>query len=370
MSPEPIVIANNMNIGIYLGCNYDNPENIEKQLIAWGEFLDGHHLEAFGSAKLPNSVSDSFEYYKTKRWDPENPLLKIYTALRQTYEYIQNKNPDIVIQIWCYPTHGPGVALAARSTKTPSVVRFSGDHFQEFQAFSGMEWGLAYGLHNVIGRIPLQIADKVIVLGPYGKRQVSKRGSDPKDIVILPPAAKLESRFSPPVKTESIRKDLDLPINKKIALYVGRLSKRKGMPFLLDVIDTLSDDEFCFVLVGSGEFRDEIRNKYPQSLVRTPGKVPYQEIHRYYQSADVYIHPSKYEGIPLTTLEALSCNIPVVARNAGDIGFVIDSVVDTPRDMVQLISNGLPKVEWENSDKFSNEYQKKTLIRILHSTVR
>lgn len=359
-----------MRIGFYLGCEPDNPENIEKQLLAWGKYLENHKVEAYGSAPIPNSVRNYYDQYKMTERNPSNPISKIYSAFRHTREYIQERDPAVVVQVWCYPTHAPGVSIAASSMGTPSVVRFSGDHFREYRAFAGIERGLAYALHNIIGRIPLRLSERVITLGPSGRKEVVNRGANSANVDILPPAAGLENRFSPPTNKKSIRRDLGLPEKNRIILYVGRLSKRKGMPFLLDVIDTLSDDgDITFILVGSGEYRDKIKEEYPRSLVRTPGKIPYQEIHKYFRSADIYVHPSEYEGIPLTILEALSCEVPVIARKAGDIAYVINTVVDTPSDMAKLISDGQSSVEWKNKKKFSSNFQKETLQRIIESVV-
>ena len=355
-----------MRIGIYLGCNSDNLENIEKQLIAWGKYLDDHELEGFGSVDTPNSIDEYYEYHTMVENNPTNPISKIHTAFRQTREYIYTRGPDVVIQIWCYPTHGPGVSMAAKSANTTSVVRFSGDHFSEFKAFSGINRGLAYCLHNLCGVIPLRVADGVITLGPYGKAEVVSRGANTNHVQILPPATGLESRFVPPDDKTHIRRKLDLPMNNQIILYVGRISTRKGIPFLLKAVDEFSDSSNkTLVLVGKGEYKSKIRNSYSREVIRVPGYVPYQDIHQYYQSADVYAHPSKYEGIPLTILEALNCEIPIVARDAGDIGYVINDIVDSPAEMATMITNRQYEFVWKNEDKFSDQFQRDTLREFL-----
>jgi glycosyltransferase involved in cell wall biosynthesis len=359
-----------MKVGIYLGCRSDNPENIEKQLIAWSEYLDTYQLEGFGSAPIPESVADSIDHFDTTPRDPTNPVEKIFTALEQTREYIDNRNPDVVIQIWCYPTHAPGVTLAGRYMRTPTIVRFSGDHFQEYRSFNGFRKCLAFGLGNLIGRIPLRLAAKVITLGPYGKREVTSRGVPNSKVKILPPATGRESRFSPPIDKSQVRSKLSLPVDEQVILYVGRLSQRKGMPFLESVIDEFNEsDETTFVLVGDGDFKQKFENRYPRKLVQMPGYIPYQLVHEYFQSADIYVHPSSFEGIPQTILEAMNCGVPVIARDAGDIGFILEDVITTPYEMADKIRRQNYSLRWKNKNQFTMEFQEKRLQSIITESI-
>jgi len=346
-----------VKIGIYLGCGSDNPQNIEKELIAWGKALEGYEAELFGTAEVPDSIKEYYECYRTRPGGHENPLSKIKLAFRHTREYIGNTDPDILVQLWCYPTHGPGLTTAAKVSGTPSIVRFPGDHFKEYDAFKGADRILAYGLHNAVGRLPLRIADQIITLGPYGKSEVVSQGANERDINILPPAAGIEERFSPPTDKNYFKRKLGIPVDHRVLLYVGRLSGRKGMAFLMDVIAELeTTDEVSFVLVGDGEYRQKFQRDFGGVNIITPGYVEYQDIHEYYKAADVYVHPSKYEGIPLTILEALNCGLPVVARDAGDISFIIQDVVDSPAEMASIIQNTNYSTEWRNKELFNQEY--------------
>lgn len=357
-----------MRVGIYLGGESDNTENIEKQLIAWSEYLSDHEVDAFGAAELPNSVQDSMKYFRTSKYINSNPIKKILTSFRNTIEYINKRDPDIVIQIWCYPTHGPGVSLAATYTKTPSIIRFSGDHFNEFESYVGINKYLAFGLDNLIGRVPLQLADSVITLGPYGRDEVIRRGADRTNVAILPPSKGQEPRFTPIANKEKLRQELGIPVDHQIALYVGRLTKRKGMPFLLQVMKEMeTQDKITFVLVGAGEFEEKFSR--PNFDIQLPGYVSYQEVHKYFQSADLYVHPSKYEGIPQTILEALNCGVPVIARDAGDIKYLIDDVVVTPSQMAAKIRNENYEFVWKNKNKFTKQWQENCLQNVLVDTV-
>jgi glycosyltransferase involved in cell wall biosynthesis len=362
----PDRITSHMKIGIYLGCSSDNPENIEKQLIAWGKYLNGHDIELFGSADFLDSLKEYYTYIRTKGGRSNHPSHKLILAFKQTCEYIDRRSPDTIIQIWDYPTHAPGVSIASKIKKTPSIVRYSGDHFSEYKFFEGVKKCLAFGLNNIVGYIPLVFADGVITLGPYGKREVTRRQFKRNYIEIIPPATGMEERFSPPSNKTRVQSNLGLPTNKQIVLYVGRITRRKGIPFLQNVIDEFhEDDNIVFVLVGKGECRSELKEMYSSELVQLPGYIAYSKIHQYFQSADVYVHPSKYEGIPQTILEALNCNVPIIAREAGDISYILDHTVRSPKQMGDIISAKSYNLQWKNKSEFTEEKQSERLNRLL-----
>jgi glycosyltransferase involved in cell wall biosynthesis len=152
-------------------------------------------------------------------------------------------------------------------------------------------------------------------------------------------------------------------------LFVGRLSGQKGMPFFRDVIEqTLSEIDAIFLLVGDGPWRERFEKDYPEATL-TVGRVPHERIHRYYQAADVYVHTSMYEGLPLVILEALQCGTPVVARRAGDIGLVTDNLVQHPEEMAAWLTSKNWEFEWKAEWMFSKRYQRKQLIRVFEEAV-
>lgn len=367
-------------IGIYLGQENDNTDNIESQINAWCHYLSDYDVDLYGSAEPPDSIAEPYDVFNTSPRSPANPIGKIVGAAKDSREYIDERDPDIIVQIWKYNVYGPGVCLGAVNSDVNVLTRFTGDTFDLFPRYENLGELIEFllgdvVLGNIVGRIPLATSNKMIVLGPRGRSLVTSPPLIPypsmeeTNAEIIPPSVDVSDRFHSvdESKKREIRKDLGLPLEKTLCLFVGRLSKQKGMEFLDKVFHHLEDvrDNYQFVLVGSGPYKDTFDREYSSDFVRTEGYVDFGAIDRYYKASDVYVHPSGYEGVPLVILEALSCSLSVLARDAGDVGLVCDRPVETPDEMARRLLNRDYNSNWKNKDLFSPEYQESSLREVI-----
>lgn len=112
------------------------------------------------------------------------------------------------------------------------------------------------------------------------------------------------------------------------AVCLGRIAvAQKGQDLLLDAWRLVDVPGAELVVVGDGPDRAALEAKAPPG-VRFVGHQ--DDVLPWYQRADVVVQPSRYEGLSLTVLEALSCGKPVVAGDAvgmreviGDAGQVV-----------------------------------------------
>lgn len=351
-------------VGVYLGSVNDPTENIERVLHDWGKYLDDAiELEAFGSAPVPETARDYFTKQKTRERTAKTPFGKVLNSYRDSIEYITTHEPDVILSIWKYHIHAPGVAVAGWQSNIPTVTRITGDVYNEYQHYQGLKRAGAYLLDNIIGSLPPKLSNKMIALGPFEQQEVINRGISADDVVLLPPPKPASNNFSKPCDKENYQKEINLPRNTPIALFVGRISDEKGMPFLAEVIRfVLSQQNMRFILVGEGPCKQYLKKEFGEFVI-LPGQVPHNRIHLYYKAADMYVHPSAYEGVPLVILEALSCGLPVVARLAGDIPFILDDsdIATQPQEMAEWILDWPNSSNWNNMEYFTDQYQRQTL---------
>ena len=134
----------------------------------------------------------------------------------------------------------------------------------------------------------------------------------------------VDSRFIPAGNKSSIRQELGLPIDVPLLLYVGGIDPRKNVLFLLDVFKRVCGKvpEAKLVLAGSHQkdkFYPQFATKVSElnlssSLIQL-GFFPDEQLPKLYQSADLFLFPSLYEGFGLPVLEAARSGIPVLAGN-------------------------------------------------------
>jgi glycosyltransferase involved in cell wall biosynthesis len=106
------------------------------------------------------------------------------------------------------------------------------------------------------------------------------------------------------------RKTWNIPENKTVLLFAGNMSRRKGADLLPAIMDGVGDD---FILLTTSGNRDQSQNSIPHS--RDLGHLDLHQLIDAYNLCDIFILPSRLEGLSLSTLEAMACGKPVVAFN-------------------------------------------------------
>lgn len=353
-------------IGIYLGSRNDDVSNINNVLDTWVEYLlkANHKIDLVGGQNVPEFSQGRVVQRKVADTGSRTPFGKIRGSYSHVSQYCSKYEPDAVIQLWKYQTHGISVALAGKRNGVPTVVRLTGDVFKEYRGFEFPYSAGVYVLNNMLGMMTLHSASKVVVLGPRLEEAARSRGLDEKDIYLIPPPQPDEERFYP---NEGGSRNLPgVDPDRPIALFVGRLTEQKGMGFLEQVIKSaLTKTDLQFVLVGDGPYRERLQQRFSSKQVMLPGHVPHEEIPEYYRAATVYVHPSPFEGIPLVILEALQSDTPVIARDAGDIAFVVDDVVQNVDEMVKRLVDGGWNTTWKNRGYFTPSYHQDEITRLI-----
>lgn len=107
--------------------------------------------------------------------------------------------------------------------------------------------------------------------------------------------------------------------DKFIVLFVGQMSLRKGLPYLLKAFADFQHPRKELWLVGSVQPETErILKKFPNKGIKLVGAIANNELALIYSKANVFVLPSIEEGLALVQGEALACGCPVIAsENTG-----------------------------------------------------
>jgi glycosyltransferase involved in cell wall biosynthesis len=133
-----------------------------------------------------------------------------------------------------------------------------------------------------------------------------------------------------PADGARVRREAGIATGEVALLSVGRLEENKGFQVLVAALAALGDHatriaegRWRWILVGDGPYRARLESAIAgaglTSHVRLAGRLPDAELHAWYEAADLFVHPTLYEGSSLVTLEAMAHRRAVVATTAGGL---------------------------------------------------
>lgn len=161
-------------------------------------------------------------------------------------------------------------------------------------------------------------------------------------------------------------------------IYTGRLSDGKN---LQPVIEAVKRTELVsrFWVIGDGEERERLEACADgDSRIIFTGAVRPEEVERYLKEADVMIMNSKYEGIPMTILEALSNSLPVISTDVGGIKEALHFGIDsertdgTPDSILEAVGRieknyaAYAKAAWETSRQYDYRVVNEKIFSLLN----
>lgn len=106
-------------------------------------------------------------------------------------------------------------------------------------------------------------------------------------------------------------------------LFVGTLEPRKNLVTLLDAYARLKTRPPLVIAGGKGWLYEEIFERVARynlaGEVHFPGFLPAEDLPLWYNSAEVFVYPSVFEGFGLPVLEAMACGTPVIVSDASSL---------------------------------------------------
>jgi glycosyltransferase involved in cell wall biosynthesis len=159
-------------------------------------------------------------------------------------------------------------------------------------------------------------------------------------------------RFHNEAGSEQLRSELGLSGSEVVIGFVGRLEEQKGITYLLDAAHRLNEqyNNFTLIILGDGSLASALRDKAVALHLSNTLFLGFRaDAARYFSAFDIYALPSLYEGLPLSVLEAMASECPVVATRVGGVpevvkdgvtGFLVapkkvDELVDRLQKLIQ-----------------------------------
>ncbi|MGC8587038.1 MAG: glycosyltransferase [Candidatus Micrarchaeia archaeon] len=131
-------------------------------------------------------------------------------------------------------------------------------------------------------------------------------------------------------KEDGIRSKIKVGKNKKIVLFVGRVSKEKRLDTLLRAAHIISKyrNDVAFVIAGSGPaeiYYKSMAQRLGLGNVVFTGFIPEKILPNLYAASDVFVMPSTFETQNVASIEAMAAGKPVVGANSLALAEIIKS---------------------------------------------
>ncbi len=211
--------------------------------------------------------------------------------------------------------------------------------------------GPGYAVSSWCERTAIEAADAVVAVsaGMRGDILDTYPAVDPARVVVIPNGIDAEE-YQPDPHTDALG-PLGVDPGQPAVVFVGRMARQKGIEHALDAavhIDHGAQVVFCAGAADTPEIGAELRDR-AAALAATRGNVvwieemvPRTTLVQILSHASVFLCPSVYEPFGITNLEAMACELPVVASAVGGIPEVVADGETGWLVPVEVGDDGLP----------------------------
>lgn len=154
---------------------------------------------------------------------------------------------------------------------------------------------------------------KIVAVSQYDQNNLTKHKIKNTEVIYNAISDKKDSLAT---KKELVEKIKTLAQEKKIIITISRIAKQKRFDLYKKLAEKLP--QFCFIWIGN---KDPVQD-LPENLFCL-GEIPNAGLYITY--ADLYVLFADYEGLPISIIEALSCEVPVLASNVGGNPEILDN---------------------------------------------
>ena len=272
---------------------------------------------------LDKEISRAIRVYFVKDLVREINPYKDFKALKKIYRILKKEQPDIV------HTHSSKAGIigrfAAKLAKIKNIV-----HTIHGFSFNDTQKKYMRNMFVFLERAGAKISKYLIPVSIENinkglKNKIGKR----EQYRYIKLGIDVEN-FKNYQSELSLRKELNLSDSDFIITTIGPFKPQKNLKDFIKIADKVIKDnkKFKFVIAGDGEGRNEL-----ESLIKTYSLYDSvfligwrKDISNILNSSDLFVMTSLWEGLPISTIEAMSCGlVPVVNAVDGQIEIVKDN---------------------------------------------
>ena len=309
-----------MRVAIMTDSFYPTTDGVAVAVRVTKEALEALGHEVFILAPDPCDEKDRLPgvyYFPSIRFKKYEGYFLPILPSNQT-EIINEIKPDVI--------HIRGVAImalkalfASHNTHVPTVLTYDTVVTEVIGMYSPIKLPkeTLASLASIYIRQMLKRPNAIAVPTPSTGRELEAMGVKPRRLEIVPTGIDTDHFHYMPDGREEVRARYGFG-DRKVILFVGRLSFEKNADLLIRALK-LTGDDTVLMLVGDGPARPSLEEEVDRQGVRDrtvfTGYVRGDDLVRHYSAADVFVSPSVFETQGFTVQEAMSCGLTVACGN-------------------------------------------------------
>lgn len=263
----------------------------------------------------------------------KKPLFDYVQRYAAALEAFASQRKPAILHAASNHWNGLATVTAANRLGIPSVYEVRG-LWEVTRGSRNPEW-VDSGMYRMIARMEADAAkgaSRVLTITNALKEELIRRGVDGEKILVVPNGVDT-GRFSPLTRDEDLAERLHLQ-DKTVIGYIGSVLDYEGLELLLEAAMLLKKtrDDFHVLIVGDGaelqRFRELSETYALQDIVTFTGRVPHQDVEKYYSLVDIAPFPRLPLAVcemvsPLKPFEAMAMGKAVVASNVAALAEIV-----------------------------------------------
>ena len=304
----------------------------EQRRLGWETF----HLTSAkqGASSELEETADGLHFFRTPRktaawtrWPVLDQVAIVRGLQRRLTEVIAQVQPD-VLHAHSPALNGLAALSVARRYRLPLVYEMRAS-WEDAAVDHGTttESSLRYRASRALETRVLRSAQQITTICEGLRQDILSRGIDPAKVTVIPNAVQIEQFRFGGQPDEALRAQLGLT-GATVAGFIGSFYGYEGLDLLLAALAQLADSypELRVLLVGGGLQESALRTQAQRlgiaDRVVFTGRVPHNQVNRYYDLIDVLAYPRHRIRLteivtPLKPLEAMAQGRILVASDVG-----------------------------------------------------
>lgn len=312
-------------------------------------FIDSGTITRERAEELKNKLKDlNVKYYQIE-FDRNVLSTKNIQAYKQVKKLIKENRYNII------HIHSPiggvcGRLAARKERKNGTKVIYTAHGFHFFKGAPAKNWLIYYPVEKWLSKY----TDCLITINEEDYN-LAKKKFKAKNVEYVPGIGVDENKFNFEMSREErneLRKSLDINEEDFVIIYVAELSKRKNQQMLIKAISLLEPsvlEKVKVLLPGkdsmNGKYQELAKNLNVDKNIQFLGYRT--DIPKLMKISDLAVSTSRQEGLPVNLMEAMFCNLPIIATDCrGNRDLVqkesivgIDSIEELKNKIMQRLAN-------------------------------